>query len=549
MADMTTDILSSLSQNGSGIQLKSLTSSLVEAETNGERVLTERRIEDANTSISAMGLLSSQLGLFKAGMESTAESASRVASSTTNAVSLEVTMEALASDISAVVEVNTLAASQVLSINFDTNTNTSTLLGASSFSLSTANTANPLTIDIDNSNNTLTGFTRTLNSIEGLSASLINTGDSMALIIKSDAGVANALDATSIAGIKEALGLTADGTEGQNDPTHNPLGLTSGLVAATDANFTIDGVNVTRDSNVVEDLFPGHRMTLNKVGTSTLVSNESNTSVRDRITTFLDEVNSLKDYLKTATQRGFNGAEEGALAGDIAAQSILNKMGSITTQPISGFGDKPFYLAELGIKTELDGRLTLDEARFESAIENNPEIAEALFATQYSTDEPGVGVTGLSFAPPKAGSYALVFDPSTTPPTATLDGQDLDISTDLNGKTTLRSPSGDTNGMLITLENAQAVSTNVRYGVSLTENLETYSDALIGAGGLLSRRETELNEDLLNFEKDMTTIEARVDVLTDRYNTQFGRMEAMIASLNETGEYMESLVESWNQDN
>jgi flagellar hook-associated protein 2 len=58
MADMTTDILSTLSQNGSGIQLKSLTSSLVEAETNSDRVLTERRIEDANTSISAMGLLS-----------------------------------------------------------------------------------------------------------------------------------------------------------------------------------------------------------------------------------------------------------------------------------------------------------------------------------------------------------------------------------------------------------------------------------------------------------------------------------------------------------
>jgi flagellar hook-associated protein 2 len=47
-------------------------------------------------------------------MASTAESASRVASSTTDAVSIEVTMEALASDVSAVVEVNTLAASQIV---------------------------------------------------------------------------------------------------------------------------------------------------------------------------------------------------------------------------------------------------------------------------------------------------------------------------------------------------------------------------------------------------------------------------------------------------
>jgi len=68
MAEIKPDILSALSQNGSGLQLQSLASSLVEAETSGERVLTERRVEDANTSISAMGQLSSQIGLFKAGM-------------------------------------------------------------------------------------------------------------------------------------------------------------------------------------------------------------------------------------------------------------------------------------------------------------------------------------------------------------------------------------------------------------------------------------------------------------------------------------------------
>ena len=424
-----------------------------------------------------------------------------------------------------------------------------TSLGANTVSLGTQNTNNPISFNIDSSNNTLTGLTRTLNTIEGLSASLISTGKGMALIVKADAGVANALDPESVTSIKEALGLTSDGTEGQNDAANNPLGITTAVADATDANFTVDGVSVTRDSNIIDDLFPGHRMTLNKVGTSTLVSNESSTSVRDRVTTFLDEVNSLKDYLKTATQRGFNGGEEGSLAGDIAAQSILNKMNSITNEPIAGFGDNPVYLAQPGIKTELDGSLTLDETLFERAIEENPEIAEAIFASQYGTDDPGVYASGLSFAPSKAGSYTLLYDPATTPPTATLDGQNLEISTNRNGKTTLRSSLEDTNGMLFTLENAQAVSTNVRYGISLTDNLESYSDALIGAGGLLSRRETELNENLQSFESDLATLEEKVSVLTDRYNVQFGRMEAMIASLNETGEYMKSLVESWNADN
>ncbi len=76
--------------------------------------------------------------------------------------------------------------------------------------------------------------------------------------------------------------------------------------------------------------------------------------------------------------------------------------------------------------------------------------------------------------------------------------------------------------MLFTLENDQVVFTNVRYGVSLTDSLETFSNALIGAGGLLARRENELNEDLQNFEKDLLAVEERVSVLTDRYNTEFG---------------------------
>jgi flagellar hook-associated protein 2 len=66
---------------------------------------------------------------------------------------------------------------------------------------------------------------------------------------------------------------------------------------------------------------------------------------------------------------------------------------------------------------------------------------------------------------------------------------------------------------------------------------------------LLARRETELTEDLQDFEKDLIAIEERVSLLTERYNIEFGRMEAMIASINETGEYMEALVDSWNQDN
>lgn len=548
MVEVKPDILSAISQSGSGLQLQSLTSSLVEAETSGERVLTERRVEDANTSISAMGQLSTQIGLFKAGMNRAAEAASRSATSTSSAVSIEVTQEAIASDVSAVIEVTTLASPQITTFRFAEGTTSNSAVEAGTFSLSAPGWDAAASITLGDNDNTLDGLARALNSVDGLTVSLIDTGDGMAMIVKGRDGVANALDSASITAIESALGLTANGTQGTSDATDNPLGTSTSTTVATDASFTVDGVPVTRGSNVMEDLFAGHRVTIKSLGTATLSSSESSSSVRDRISSFLDEVNALKSYLNTATQRGLNGAEPGPLAGDIAAQSVLGKMRGITTQPISGFGPEPVYLAELGIMTERDGTLTLDEDRFEQVMSNNPEIAEALFATQFGSDQSGLTVTGLSFAPPKPGNYQLEYDPSTSPATATLDGSALSVSADAQGRPVLRSNDGDTNGMRITLESASAVSTSVRYGVSLADLLAEYSDQLVGSGGLLARRETELAQDLEEFETQLTVIEDKAAMLTERYNVQFGRMEAAIASLNKTGEYMKSMMEAWNAD-
>ena len=259
-------------------------------------------------------------------------------------------------------------------------------------------------------------------------------------------------------------------------------------------------------------------------------------------------MNALKSYLNTATQRGFNGAEAGPLAGDIAAQSVLGKIRGITTQSIPGFGTEPVYLAELGIMTERDGTLSLDEDRFEQVMEDNPDIAQALFATQFGADQSGLSITGLSFAPPKPGNYALEYDPSTSPATAVLNGASMNVSSDAQGRPVLSSSDGDTYGMRITLESATAISTTVRYGISLADLMAEYSDQLVGSGGLLARRETELAQDLEGFEDQLTAIEDKAAMLTERYNVQFGRMEATIASLNKTGEYMESLMEAWNAD-
>lgn len=546
MAEIKPDILSAVSRGGSGIQIKQLVTSLVASETGRERSLNQRRLDDTNTTISAMGQLSQKVGVFKDAMAAVAQAPSRQASSSTNAVTFEVTNAALASDVSASVSVERLASEQVLSFRFDASVTPNSAVNQGTVALNTQTWDSVRSFTIDANNDTLSGLTEQLNAIDGVTASLMDTGTGYALIVKSREGEGNALDADSINAIKTAMNITAGATDGTTDYTNNPLGVSSSVLAAQDALLLVDGVTVQRSENAFEDLFVGHKVTLNAIGTSRLASAETSTSVQDRINSFLTIANDLKSYLTEATQRGLNGAEPGPLAGDVAAQSVLSRIRNIATQPITGFDAEPVFLAQIGIQTERDGTLTLNTDRFERAMAKNPDILDALFSTKYSSTDPDVTVTGLSFAPPKVGSYALVYDPSTSPATATLDGEALSVTTNSAGKVLLRASGSDANGLQIVLGTNESLTTTVRYGQSMADQLKTYGDTLLGSSGIIARRETELSNNLAGFETNLEDIETKAAALTERYNIRFGRMEAMIASLNKTGEYMQSLMDAWS---
>jgi len=546
MAEIKPDILSAVSRGGSGIQIKQLVTSLVASETGRERSLNQRRLDDTNTTISAMGQLSQKVGVFKDAMAAVAQAPSRQASSSTNAVTFEVTNAALASDVSASVSVERLASEQVLSFRFDASVTPNSAVNQGTVALNTQTWDSDRSFTIDANNDTLSGLTEQLNAIDGVTASLMDTGTGYALIVKSREGEGNALDADSINAIKTAMNIQVGATDGTTDYTNNPLGVSSSVLAAQDALLLVDGVTVQRSENAFEDLFVGHKVTLNAIGTSRLASAETSTSVQDRINSFLTIANDLKSYLTEATQRGLNGAEPGPLAGDVAAQSVLSRIRNIATQPITGFDAEPVFLAQIGIQTERDGTLTLNTDRFERAMAKNPDILDALFSTKYSSTDPDVTVTGLSFAPPKVGSYALVYDPSTSPATATLDGEALSVTTNSAGKVLLRASGSDANGLQIVLGTNESLTTTVRYGQSMADQLKTYGDTLLGSSGIIARRETELSNNLAGFETNLEDIETKAAALTERYNIRFGRMEAMIASLNKTGEYMQSLMDAWS---
>ena len=344
---------------------------------------------------------------------------------------------------------------------------------------------------------------------------------------------------------------------------------------AADATLTIDGVTVTRSSNVIEDLYPGHQIVL--TGTTahnsdreptesfSVGSANTNSAAKTRFQDFLTHINDLKKHLNEVTEKGILGGEGGALAGDTAAQTILRRLSSFTTQPIAGYdtdtdnNDKPIYLAEMGIRTMIDGSLELfDEDRFDAALAENPNVLDPIFNTKFSSSSSAFSMSGFDWDPPDAGSYNFAYTDNSAGGTATLNGVAMSLSIK-NTISTFQSAATDssdpTYGIQITVLDRSGTTANVRYGVSLLDSIKAYADDLLGVANAvdnkltLADREVELRADITEADATLAEIEAKVTELTDRYNTQFAAMEAAVTGFNATGEYMETLFDSWNNQN
>ena len=423
-----------------------------------------------------------------------------------------------------------------------------------------------VTVDADDTRIDLAGKIKTaIDSALVASDNLTATTTAAAGQLATGDGSGN--DANNLAAVASTVTFS-DKTEGNNTAVIETR-------KAADATLTIDGVTVTRSSNVIEDLYPGHQIVLtgttahNSDGEPTesfsVGSANTNSAAKTRFQDFLTHINDLKKHLNEVTEKGILGGEGGALAGDTAAQTILRRLSSFTTQPIAGYdtdtdnNDKPIYLAEMGIRTMIDGSLELyDEDRFDAALAENPNVLDPIFNTKFSSSSSAFSMSGFDWDPPDAGSYNFAYTDNSSGGTATLNGVAMSLSvkdTISTFQSAATDSSDPTYGIQITVLDRSGTTANVRYGVSLLDSIKAYADDLLGVANAvdnkltLADREVELRADITEADATLAEIEAKVTELTDRYNTQFAAMEAAVTGFNATGEYMETLFDSWNNQN
>ncbi|MDC3075935.1 flagellar filament capping protein FliD [Paracoccaceae bacterium] len=545
---MAVDYLSAINKQGSGLNVTQIVDSLVQAETAPIESRIQRQIDEKNSAISAYGLLAGELGKLKDFASSSKGSTAFTVSSNNTAVGVSVTDPTKAKAFNANISVSSLASSQTLefagfssktasintgSINIDFGT-----WGSSGFSVNSAKAAQ--NIQVNSANNNLNSLADALNSIAGVNAAVTDKGDgTFSLIVNSDTGAKNALRMT-VSEVSGDAGLAQFDTTSTNSSKQ--------VVAAADATINLNGVDITRSSNVVSDLFDGYEFRLNST-TSTAATVQSNTDSNvayAKTKEFIDMFNGVYSTLNALTKRGTDGEESGALSRDLTASTIKRKLRSLVSSELPGFGSSGRYLSELGIRTERDGSLSLAEADFKKAFEREPILFDVMLNSMASSDNPLVTVSHESdILQPKGGVYNFVGESGGNP--ATLNGVTLSGSTLTDGTNIYTATTGDGMGLRFQVSGSVSSAT-VFYGESFFSKLESYIKDVVSSTGVLAKSETQASTSISEFNDDKVDLEAKIEAIRQRYMTQFSAMESAVTGFKKTGEFLTGFIDSLSPD-
>lgn len=240
--------------------------------------------------------------------------------------------------------------------------------------------ADSATIDITSENNTLSGIRDAINaSIDnpGVSATIVNADSGSYLILSADkTGVANAMTVTQSGGDGGLSALEYDPGNGLNALTES--------IAAQDALVRIDGLDIASSTNTIEGAIEGVSVDLlagTQGGSEKLSIENDESAARGLVEDFVASYNALVSTLDSLTAYDQESESAAPLLGDATVRGIRDQIRRELSTSVNDINAPFGTLAEVGIETQLDGSLSIDDARLSDSLATEFVKFGQLFST------------------------------------------------------------------------------------------------------------------------------------------------------------------------
>lgn len=369
---------------GSGLNIDSLVSKLVDAERSAGQTRIDNKKDKLSAQFSAMATLMGSMSSLQSGMNALIGAGSFTSRNVSVSDDKAFTAKAASSAAPGTYDVQVKQLAKASQLGSDPFVSGSTAVGTGTLTISVGDKS--FSIEVGESGKSVANIRDAINKSAantGVQASLLTDVEGTHLVLTSTkTGADHALKVT-----------TSGGDGGLQKLVYDPQGTKNMEVrsAAQDAILFVSGYEIHSDSNTVSNAVEGVTLTLKapteQGATISLAVTRDDTAIQAAAKKFVDAYNSLSSTIKSLSKYDPTTEAAGTLLGDSMLRNIESQVRNIISSPVAGVNGNYTTIASLGITTQADGTLKLDADKFSKALQANPGAVSDIF-----TSEKGVAV-------------------------------------------------------------------------------------------------------------------------------------------------------------
>lgn len=354
-----------------------------------------------------------------------------------------------------------------------------------------------------------------------------------------------------LTGTEDAADISYSSTSG--DDILNELGVTDSTGAFADvlqtsqaAEFSLDGISMTRDTNDITDVLTGVTFNLLQAtpsGTSLSISIEPDTSqIETAVESLVTNYNTFRDAViaQQATASDGTADSSAVLFGDGTMRDIMDALQNALTSTVGGL-----TMADLGLSFNENNELELDTSTLSEILSTNLSGVTTLLSAQTKTSSSQLTVvnTGTS---PQSFTLDLTVDSSGNLASASVGG-DSSLFT-VSGTTIIGNAGTVYAGMAFTYSGSTSQSITVTSTSGIATQLYQLSKTYSSSSGALQTLITNLTDRDTELQQKVDDIDSAASAYQTQLQAQYAKYQAAIESANNTLTYLKALLNSSSSD-
>ena len=334
------------------------------------------------------------------------------------------------------------------------------------------------------------------------------------------------------------------------DDIMNKLGVTDSsgnfttvLQTSQPAIFTLDGIEITRDTNDITDVLSGVTFSLLQTtpsGSSLNISIETDTSaIETALETLVTDYNAFREFVYAQQQLASSDDEDNpVLFGDSTMRDIMNQIQSALNESIGGLS-----LADLGLSFDETNNLEFDADALSKTLTDNLDGVISLLASQVTASSSSLSVVNTGASLPADFTLDLVVDGSGNLTSASVGGDGSMFT--VSGNSIIGKAGTAYSGLAFTYtgSTSQAIELTSTSGIAakIYNIAKNASDSSTGTlQDVISGIRTQ--DDSMRDQIDDIT--ARAELYRSNLAAQYARYQSAISTANSTLDYLSALLES-----